>query len=88
MALKPPPLSDVLQQVNDLVGPGGLRGEVDRNAKVLLQAALARLDLVSRDEFDAQAEQLARTRARVQALESELASLLAALDALEKERAG
>ncbi len=84
MALKPPPIGDVIQQVNELVGGDGLRGELDRNAKLLLQAALARLDVVSREEFDAQAEQLARTRARVQALEAELAALLDQLDALEK----
>jgi BMFP domain-containing protein YqiC len=86
MALKPPPISEVIQQVNELVGAEGLRGEVDRNAKLLLQSALARLDVVSREEFDAQAAQLARTRARVQALEAELAALLEQLDALEKNR--
>jgi ubiquinone biosynthesis accessory factor UbiK len=84
MALKPPPIGDVIQQVNELVGSDGLRGELDRNAKLLLQAALARLEVVSREEFDAQTEQLARTRARVQALEAELAALLDQLDALEK----
>jgi BMFP domain-containing protein YqiC len=86
MALKPPPIGEVIQQVNELVGAEGLRGEVDRNAKLLLQSALARLDVVSREEFDAQAAQLARTRARVQALEGELAALLEQLDALEKNR--
>jgi len=86
MALKPPPIGEVIQQVNELVGAEGLRGEVDRNAKLLLQSALARLDVVSREEFDAQAAQLARTRARVQALEAELAALLAQLDALEQRK--
>ncbi|HBO12392.1 MAG TPA: hypothetical protein DD491_06375 [Halieaceae bacterium] len=86
MALKPPPIGEVIQQVNELVGAEGLRGEVDRNAKLLLQSALARLDVVSREEFDAQAAQLARTRARVQALEAELAALLEQLDTLEKNR--
>jgi len=52
MALKPPPIGEVIQQVNELVGVEGLRGEVDRNAKLLLQSALARLDVVSREEFD------------------------------------
>jgi len=86
MALKPPPIGEVIQQVNELVGSDGLRSEVDRNAKLLLQSALTRLDVVSREEFDAQAEQLARTRARVQALEGELAALLEQLDGLEKAR--
>ncbi|WP_020210979.1 accessory factor UbiK family protein [Gilvimarinus chinensis] len=36
----------------------------------LLQSALRKLDLVSREEFDAQAAVLARTRARLEALET------------------
>lgn len=88
MALKPPPIGDVLQQVSGLMGDDGLKGEVDRNARLLVQAALDRLDVVSREEFDAQSEQLARTRARVRALESELAALTESLAALERRRAG
>jgi BMFP domain-containing protein YqiC len=84
MALKPPPLGEVIQQVNELVGAEGLREEVDRNARLLLQSALQRLDVVTREEFDAQSELLARTRARVQELEKELALLTAGLEALEQ----
>ncbi len=36
----------------------------------LLQSALRKMDLVSREEFDAQAAVLARTRARLEALEA------------------
>ena len=75
MALKPPPIGDVVRQLNDLLGEGGLRDEADRNARALLQSALRRLDVVSREEFDAQADILARTRARVAELEAELESL-------------
>jgi BMFP domain-containing protein YqiC len=65
MALKPPPIGEVMQQVNELVGPAGLVDEVDRNARQLAQSALRKLDFVSRDEFDAQAAILARTRSKV-----------------------
>lgn len=58
MALKPPPLGDVLQQMN-----------------ALAQSALGKLEMVSREEFDAQAAILARTRARVAELEAELEAL-------------
>ena len=84
MALKPPPLSQVLEQVNELVGGSGLGGEVERNARALAQSALGKLDVVSRDEFDAQSEILKRTRDRVQALESELEQLTEVLNKLEK----
>ncbi len=83
MALKSPPFDEVIQQINQLVGSEGLRGEVDRNARLLIQSALQRLDVVTRDEFDTQAELLNRTQARVKTLESELAALTATLDELE-----
>lgn len=79
MALKPPPIADLVRQINDLLGDSNLRAEADRNARALLQSALRRLDMVSREEFDAQTEILARTRARVEELEQELVSLAAQL---------
>jgi BMFP domain-containing protein YqiC len=72
MALKPPSIGDVVQQVNSLLGDGGLKTEVDKSMRSLVQSALSRLDMVSRDDFDSQAEILARTRARVEQLELEL----------------
>ncbi len=49
--------------------------QIDRNAKSLLQSALTRLDVVSREEFDAQAAVLKRTRERLEALEAKIAAL-------------
>ena len=49
-----------------------------------LQSALRRLDFVSREEFDAQRAILERTRARVMALEGELAALNEQLEQLER----
>jgi BMFP domain-containing protein YqiC len=88
MALKPPPLGDVIQQVNELVGPAGLVDEVDRNARQLVQSALRKLDFVSREEFDAQAAILARTRSKVTALESELAAMSEQIAGLEARQKG
>ena len=85
MALKPPPLGEVMQQVNELVGPKGLADEVDRNARQLVQAALKKLDFVSREEFDAQTAVLERTRAKVAALEGEVAALTDLLERLEAQ---
>ena len=53
--------------------------QIDRNAKSLLQSALIRLDVVSREEFDAQAAVLKRTRKRLEALEAKIAALDEAL---------
>ena len=49
--------------------------QIDRNARSLLQSALTRLDVVSREEFDAQAAVLKRTRERLETLEAKIASL-------------
>ena len=48
--------------------------------KSLLQSALQKADIVSRDEFDAQATVLQRTRERVQQLEAQLSSIEAQLE--------
>lgn len=85
MAIKPPPPPwEVLQQVNELVGSSGLKGEVDKGVRALAQSALARLDVVSREEFDTQAEILRRTRERVRELEKELEALTRELDSVGK----
>jgi BMFP domain-containing protein YqiC len=86
MALKPPPPPwEVIQQVNDLVGGSGLKGEVDKSVRSLAQSALSRLDMVSREEFDAQTEILGRTRDRVAALEGELEALTKELESIVKD---
>ena len=86
MALKPPPPPwEVLQQVGDRVAGSGARGELDKSLRALAQGALSRLDVVSREEFDAQAELLERTRARVAELEAELETMAAELEQIASE---
>jgi BMFP domain-containing protein YqiC len=46
-----------------------------RELHLALQSALSRLDLVTREEFDAQQAVLARTREKLEQLEETLASL-------------
>jgi len=52
-----------------------LRAELEDNFRAILRANLERFDLVSRDRFDAQAELLSRTQAKLDALEQRLAEL-------------
>ncbi|RPH66045.1 MAG: accessory factor UbiK family protein [Burkholderiales bacterium] len=47
--------------------------DVERNVKALLAQTFQRVDLVTRDEFDAQLERLARLQERVEQLEKLLA---------------
>ena len=58
--------------------------EVSDNAKAVARSALGKLDVVSRDEFDAQTAVLSRTRARIEQLEAEIADLTAHIESLEK----
>lgn len=44
-----------------------------RELQTALQAALRRMDLITREEFDAQAAVLQRTRLRLEALEQQVA---------------
>ena len=51
------------------------RDELESNFRSVLKAGLARLDLVTREEFEAQESILARTREKLEALEQRLAEL-------------
>jgi len=49
--------------------------DIERNVKSLLNQGFTRLDLVTREEFDVQAQVLARTREKLEALEKRVAAL-------------
>ncbi len=49
--------------------------DIEKNVKALLQGGLQRMDLVPRAEFDIQAQVLARTREKLEALEARVAEL-------------
>lgn len=59
---------------------GDIAGEVEHNLRAVLSEAISRLDLISREEFDAQQRVLTRTRERLEALEQEVAELERRLD--------
>ncbi len=58
--------------------------DLEKSVKTVAQSVLSRLELVTREEFDAQLAVLARTRERVQQLEAELLRLSQQLDTLDK----
>ena len=49
--------------------------DIEKNVKAMLQGGLARLDLVTREEFDTQARVLARTREKLEQLEARVVEL-------------
>ena len=72
-----PTLDELARKLADAV-PGNIKSvgeDMERNFKSLLQSALARMDLVTREEFDVQMAVLARSREKLEALEARLAAL-------------
>jgi BMFP domain-containing protein YqiC len=53
--------------------------DIERNVKAMMTQGLSKLDLVTREEFDIQAQVLAKTRAKLEALEARVAELEARL---------
>jgi BMFP domain-containing protein YqiC len=73
----PKAFEDLARRMADAMPPqfAALRSDMEANFKSILQAGLAKLDLVTRQEFDVQAGVLARTREKLDALEARLESL-------------
>lgn len=68
---------DIAKQMSQLL-PSSLRNvqeDMQDKCRGILQGAFAKLDLVTREEFDVQCQVLARTRAKVEALEKQLAEI-------------
>ena len=70
-------LEDLAAKLGQVIPPSlkGLRRELEDNFRVVLRANLEKWDLVSRERFDLQADLLARTQAKLAALEKRLAAL-------------
>jgi len=72
-------LSSQFSQMLDTFNNGAeLPGQ--QQMRALLQSALSKMDLVTREEFDAQSAVLARTREKVDALEKVVAEIQAQLE--------
>ncbi len=55
--------------------------DIERNVKAMMTQGFSKLDLVTREEFDIQAQVLAKTRAKLEALELRVVELEARLGA-------
>lgn len=77
MAFDPRLIDDLARRLAGSVpeSVAALRRDLEQNFKGVLSGGLARLDLVTREEFDVQAAVLKRTRAKLAALEKRLAEL-------------
>ncbi len=67
-------LDEISSKLSDLAASGPAR-DFEKNARALLAQGFAKLELVSREEFDVQAELLARAQQKLAALEARVAEL-------------
>ncbi len=77
MAFDPRIIDDLARRLASAVPENlsALRRDLEQNFKGVLQGGLARLDLVTREEFDVQTAVLKRTREKLADLERRLAEL-------------
>ncbi|MCD9028985.1 accessory factor UbiK family protein [Luteimonas sp. BDR2-5] len=70
-------IDELARRLSGLVPPGlrESREELQENFKAVLQSGLAKLDLVTREEFDVQRAVLLRTREKLEALEAQVRQL-------------
>ena len=76
-------IDDLARRLSSLVPPGLREGreELQQNFKSVLQTGLAKLDLVTREEFEVQRAVLLRTREKLEALQRTVEELEARLGA-------
>lgn len=72
-----PWMEDFRKNLADLIAKSPA-ADVERNVRAIMSQAFTKMDLVTREEFDVQADLLARTRARVDQLAAQVESLQAA----------
>ncbi len=74
-------IENTVKRLTAAVPPGlqTLKQDLEQNFRAILQSVFAKLDLVTREEFDVQAGVLAKTRAKLEALEQQITTLEAQL---------
>ena len=75
--MNPHILDQLAERLAKALPPGvrELQQDAEKNFRAILQSGLAKLNLVTREEFDIQAALLARTRLHLQELERQITEL-------------
>jgi hypothetical protein len=67
-------LNEISNKIKEIVSSSPL-GDAEKNIHALLKGVFTKMELVSREEFDVQAEVLRNTREKLNQLEAKLAEL-------------
>jgi ubiquinone biosynthesis accessory factor UbiK len=70
--------NDLQSKINQAIENSPMK-DVEKNVRALMSQGFSKLDLVTREEFDIQAQVLAKTRAKLEALEARVTELEAQL---------
>jgi ubiquinone biosynthesis accessory factor UbiK len=70
-------IDDTVKRLSESLPPGlnKFKKELEKNFKAILQSMFAKLDLVTREEFDVQKKVLTKTRVKINALEKQISYL-------------
>lgn len=71
---KPNFFDDMQAKINKAIENSPAK-DIEKNVKAMLTSGFAKLDLVTREEFEVQAQVLAKTRAKLEELEARVAEL-------------
>jgi len=73
----PKTLEDLASRLAGAIPPGlnNLKEDLEKSFHAILQGALSKLDLVTREEFEVQKAVLAKTRAKLEDLEKRVAAM-------------
>lgn len=80
--IEPKMFEDMAQKLGAVL-PDGLQAvqrDVEKNFKTVLQNSFAKMDLVTREEFDVQTEVLKRSREKLDKMEKQIEQLEATLN--------
>lgn len=75
---KPNFFNDLQAKINQALENSPAK-DIEKNVKAMMTQGFSKLDLVTREEFDIQMQVLAKTRAKLEALEARVAELEAQL---------
>jgi BMFP domain-containing protein YqiC len=67
-------INEISIKIKEMMNSSPL-ADVEKNINALLKSAFTKMELVTREEFDVQAEVLRKTREKLEMLESKLAEL-------------
>ncbi|MGZ8947670.1 MAG: ubiquinone biosynthesis accessory factor UbiK [Methylococcaceae bacterium] len=70
-------IDDITNRLAGAIPPGlnNLKEDMEKNFRAILQSTLAKLDLVTREEFEVQKLVLAKTRSKLEDLEKRVAHM-------------